>query len=216
MDQYSIDLDISERKSVIEDFSGEVWFELFAYFDGQSLINCFSQLNIFIQSLLSDYRLPIHLNIFCSNLLVPSPFNSNQIISLSLNYTHINRDEIIDISSFHRLRSLCLMFINDEQLEKTSQFPLENLRQISIQSKCARFLTKIISIYFPTINRLKLNSMEREFLVKSSDRNQRKSSIENLILDGTIKLAKLFRLWSFVRYHLEQKKKIEKIFLRNI
>jgi hypothetical protein len=92
------------------------------------------------------------------------------------------------------------MFINDEQLEKTSQFSLNNLRQISIESKYARFLTKIISIYFPNVYQMKLNSMGKEFLVKSIDyNNQTKNRIEKLILNGTIKLVKLFRLWSFVR-----------------
>jgi hypothetical protein len=192
-------LDVSKRKSKIEDLSGEVWFELFAYFDGQSLINCFSQLNSSIESFLSDYRLPIHLNILCSNYLLPSPLNSNQIISLSINYSHINMNQIIDISSFIRLRSLCLMFINDEQLEKTSQFSLDNLRQISIQSKYAKFITKILSIYFPNVKRMILNSMEKEFIVKSFQCDKTKNQIEKLILNGTIKLVKLFRLWSFVR-----------------
>ncbi len=197
-----------KRKSQIEDFSGEVWFELFAYFDGQSLINCFSQLNSSIELLLNDYRLPIHFNIFCSNFVLPSPFNVNQIISLTLNYSHVNANEIIDISSFIRLRSLSLLFLNDEQLEKTSQYRLSNLRQISIQSKCAKYLTKIISIYFPNVYQMKLNSMEKEFIVKSFDHDKTKNRIEKLILDGTIKLVKLFRLWSFVRYTLKLNKKI--------
>jgi hypothetical protein len=190
-----------KRKSEIEDLSGEVWFELFAYFDGQSLINTFSQLNSSIELLLNDYRLPIHLNILCSNLIIPFPLNSNQIISLCINYSDVNKNKIINISSFNRLYSLNLMFINDEQLEKTSQFLLNNLRQITIQSKCAKLITKIISIYFPNVNKIKLNSLGKEFIVKSFEHNKTKNQIEKLILDGTIKLVKLFRLWSFVRYY---------------
>lgn len=194
-------LDFLKRKSEIEDLPGEVWFELFAYFDGQSLINIFSQLNSSIESLLSDYRLPIHLNIICSDFLVPFPLNSNQIISLSIDYSHIKNSKIININSFIRLRSLCLMFIKDEQLEKVSQLSLNNLYQISIQSKCAKFLTKIISIYFPNVKRMILNAMGKEFIVKSSDNSKRKIHLEKLTLDGTIKFVKLFRLWSFVRYY---------------
>ncbi|CAF3255218.1 unnamed protein product, partial [Rotaria sp. Silwood2] len=40
----------SKIKSKIEDLSGEIWFELFAYFDGQSIINSFSKLNSSIES----------------------------------------------------------------------------------------------------------------------------------------------------------------------
>jgi hypothetical protein len=187
-------------------------FELFAYFDGQSLISSFSQLNSSIESLLSDYRLPIHLNIFCPNVLIPQPLNSNQIVSLYIDYSYINQNETIDISSFIRLHSLCLLNINDEQLEKTSQYSLTNLRQISIKSKCARFVTKIISNYFPNVYRMKLNSKQKEFIVKSFNHGETKSQIGQLILDGTIKLVKLFRLWSFVRNDLNKKAKIKIFF----
>ncbi len=142
------------------------------------------------------------MNIFCSNFVVPCLFDSNQIVSLSLDYSHI---EMIDISSFVRLRSLSLMYIKDEQLQKLSQLSLNNLRQISIQSKCARFVTKIVSIYFPHVNRMVLNSMKREFVVKTFPHDQTKNAIEKLTLDGRIKLAKLFRLWSFVRNNINKK-----------
>ena len=105
--------------------------------------------------------------------------NSNQIVSLYLDYSYINNNEIIDISSFIRLRSLSLLKINDEQLEKVSQFSLNNLYEISIKSKCAKFLTKIISNYFVNVKRMKLNSINKEFIVKSSDNNQRKKSNRN-------------------------------------
>jgi len=134
-------------------------------------------------------------------LIIPFPLNFNQIVSICINYSLIDNNEIIDISSFIRLRSLCLILINDEQLEKISKLLLNNLCQISIQSKCARFITKIISIYFPNVNRIILNSMGKEFIVKSFEHNKRKNEIEKLILDGTIKLVKLFRLWSFVRFY---------------
>ncbi|CAF1326758.1 unnamed protein product [Rotaria sordida] len=189
----------SKIKSQIEDLSGEIWFELFAYFDGQSLINSFSKLNSSIESLLNDYRLPIHLNILCSNILIPYPLNSNQIISLKIDYLHINNNQIIDISSFVRLRSLSFISINDQQLERISKYSLNNLCQISIESTCAKFIIKIISIYFPNINRMILNSMQKEFLIKTFPHHQIKiSQIEKLTLNGRIKLAKLARFWSFV------------------
>lgn len=178
---------------------GEIWFELFSYFDGQSLLNHFSPINSSIESYLNDHRLPIHFNISSSDFLCPSLFNVNQIISLSLNYSNVKSDEFIDISSFIRLRSLRLLFINDEQLEKMSQCRLNDLYQISIRSKYARFLIKILIIYFPRVYRMELNSMRKEFLIKSFDYPSNKTQIRNLILDGTIKLAKLFCLWSFVR-----------------
>lgn len=177
---------------------GEIWFELFSYFDGQSLLNHFSPINSSIESYLNDHRLPIHFNISSSDFLCPSLFNVNQIISLSLNYSNVKSDEFIDISSFVRLRSLRLLFINDEQLEKMSQCRLNDLYQISIRSKYARFLIKILIIYFPRVYRMELNSMRKEFLIKSFDYPSNKTQIRNLILDGTIKLAKLFCLWSFV------------------
>ncbi|CAF3261685.1 unnamed protein product [Rotaria sp. Silwood2] len=189
----------SKIKSKIEDLSGEIWFELFAYFDGQSIINSFSKLNSSIESLLNDYRLPIHLNILCSNLFVPYPLYSNQIISIKIDYSHISNNQIIDISLFIRLRSLSLISINDEQLETISKYSLINLRQISIESTCAKSIIKIISIYFPNVIRMILNSMQKEFLVKPFHNQTIKiSQIEKLTLDGRIKLAKLARLWSFV------------------
>lgn len=195
-------LDFSNRKNQIEDLSGEIWFELFAYFDGHSLINIFSQLNSSIESLLSDYRLPIHLNILCQNLIVPFPLNSNQIISLTIDYSHIKSSELIDISLFFRLRSLSLIYIKDEQLEKLNQLSLNNLNQISIKSKYAKYLTKILSNYLYNIKQINLDSIEKEFIVKCSDYNKNKIQVEKLILNGTIKLVKLFRLWSFVRYFI--------------
>lgn len=191
--------DISQRFSRIEDFPGEIWFELFSYFNGQSLLNNFSQLNSSIESYLNDYRLPIHWNISTSNFVCPSLFNVNQIVSLTLDYSNIESDEFIDIQSFVRLRSLRLLLINEEQLEKLSQCRLNDLYQVSIRSKCARFLIKILLIYFPHVYRMELNSMKKEFLIKSFDYPSNKTQITNLVLHGTIKLAKLFCLWSFVR-----------------
>lgn len=196
---FSFLLHVSERESQIEDLSGEIWFEIFLYFDGQSLINSFSKLNSSVESLLNDYRLPIHLNIFCSDFFVPNPLNLNQIISLRIDYSHINNTQTINLSSFVRLRSLYLIHINGEQLEQISQFSLKNLYQVSIESKYAKYLTKIVSIYFPYVIRMRLNSMEKEFIVKSLSCDARKNQIEKLTLIGKIKLAKLARFWSFVR-----------------
>ena len=173
--------------------------ELFSYFDGQELIESFSLLNSSLQLFLNDYRLLLHLNISSVNYSIPSLFNVNQIISVNLNYSQLKSDEFIDLSSFNRLRSLSLLFVNDYQLEKTSQCPLNHLDQIVIQSKSARFITKIMSMYFPRVRQMKLNSMEKEFLVKSLEHDPSQNQIRILMLDGTIKLAKLFRLWSFVR-----------------
>jgi len=47
--------------------------------------------------------------------------------------------------------------------------------------------------------------MEREFVVKNFHHDQNKNAIEKLTLDGRIKLAKLFRLWSFVRNNINKK-----------
>ncbi|CAF3304035.1 unnamed protein product [Rotaria socialis] len=189
----------STIKSQIEDLSGEIWFEIFAYFDGQSLINIFSKLNSFIESLLNDYRLPIHFNYFCSNSSVPYPLNLNQVVSLTINYSQIIDHSINNINSLVRLHSLSLININDEQLENISKFSFNNLHQISIESKRVKFIMKIILIYFPNVNRMILNSMGKEFAVKSChhDKNQI-SQLEKLTLDGRIKLAKLARLWSFI------------------
>jgi hypothetical protein len=48
--------------------------------------------------------------------------------------------------------------------------------------------------------------MEREFVVKNFHHDQTKNAIEKLTLDGRIKLAKLFRLWSFVRNNINKKR----------
>ena len=50
-----------------------------------------------------------------------------------------------------------------------------------------------------------LNSMEREFVVKTFPHDKTKNAIEKLTLDGRIKLAQLFRLWSFVRNNINKK-----------
>jgi hypothetical protein len=47
--------------------------------------------------------------------------------------------------------------------------------------------------------------MKREFVVKTFPHDQTKNAIEKLTLDGRIKLAKLFRLWSFVRNNINKK-----------
>lgn len=191
-------LDYSKSLSEIEDLSCEIWFELFSYFDSQALIQRFSQLNSSIESYLRDHRLPIHLNLHSETILLPSPLNCNQILSLTIDYSSINREKIVDISSFHRLRSLSLKNLNEHQLAKTSEYQLKDLWQVSIQSKCAKFLTKILLIYYPNVKRMTINSMRRGYLIKSSLFQQKTSEIESLILHGTIKLVQLFRFWSFV------------------
>ncbi len=100
-------------------------------------------------------------------------------MSLSLDCSHIDYNQIIDINSFVRLRSLSLIYIKDEQLQKLSQLSLNNLR------------------------RIRLNSMQREFIVKTFPHDKTKNHIENVTLDGRIKLAKLFRLWSFLRNDID-------------
>ncbi|UJR29844.1 hypothetical protein I4U23_017387 [Adineta vaga] len=190
--------DFFQQKSHIEDLCGEIWFELFAYFDGHSLIESFSSLNSTIESLLNDSRLPIHLNIFDSNSILPSPINSNQIVSLHINYSLIKKNYFIDLNSFTRLRSLSLFYINEEQLENLSKISLKNLEQISIESKITKFILKFLLIYFPHVKRMKLNSIGREFLLKTFHYERISNQIQCLILDGKIKLSKLFRLWPFL------------------
>lgn len=124
-------------------------------------------------------------------------------MSLKIDYTNINNTQIIDISSFVRLHSLSLIKIDDRQLESLSKVPLNYLYRITVQSKCAKFLTKILSVYFPNLKWISLNSMDKEFVVKSYSNDQIQiSQIEKLILNGRIKLAKLARLWPYVRYEI--------------
>ncbi|CAF1046098.1 unnamed protein product [Adineta ricciae] len=190
--------DFSQQQSHIEDLCGEIWFEIFIYFDGYSLIHSFSNLNSSIDSLLSDYRLPIHYNVFNSNFHLPTPLNYNQIVSLHIDYSSINKNYLIDLNLFVRLRSLSLFYINEEQLVKLTENPLTNLCQISVRSKLTKFLLKFILIYFPQVKRVKLNSMGKEYLLKSFPHNPIPNTIEYLTLQGRIKLAKLFRLWPHV------------------
>lgn len=185
-------------RSELEDLPGEIWFELFAYFDGHSLLHSFSDLNRSIQSILTDIRLPIHLNLSSFDSL-PSSFHLTQILSLTINYSQMKSLDHLHLESFVRLRSLRLLHINDEQLEELSRLPLDNLVQLTIRSKCAKHLTKILSNYFPSVRRVTLQSLGREFLVRSFAELDQRSQVEKLTLDGKIKMAKLFRLWPFVR-----------------
>jgi len=189
---------LSFEISQIEDLSNEIWLDLFSYFDGQSLIKSFSPLNRSIESLLSDYHLSIHFHFKSSEICLPKQFHSNQVVSLTLNYKSIHPNDFIDIRSFARLRSLSLQFPNEYQLERTSQFHFDDLSQVSIQSKCARFLTRILCIYYPNIKQMRIDSMNKQFLLKSSQFTNQISQIENLVLLGTMKFVQLFRFWSFV------------------
>ena len=193
-----------ERTSELEDLPGEIWFELFAYFDGHALLQSFSNLNRAVQALLTDARLPIHLNLSSlDSLRSSSSFQSHQIVSLSINYSRLKSADDLRLPSFVRLRSLRLLHINDEQLEELARLPLSNLLHLSIRGKCARHVTKILSSYFPRVRQVTLQSLGREFLLRPLTEHDQRSDVETLTLDGKIKMVKLFRLWPFVRDLLE-------------
>ena len=76
---------------------------------------------------------------------------------------------------------------------------MNELVQLCIRGKCAKHLTKIVSNSFPSVRRITLQSLGREFLVRSFTEQDNRSQVKDLRLEGKIKLAKLFRLWPFVR-----------------
>ena len=189
-------------------------WKIFSYFDGQSLLQSFSQLNSFIQCLLNDHSLQIHCYLNLSNLSLLSSFHSNQISSLTIDYSLIPINENLPFHSFCRLRSLHLIHINDKQLKQLTEYQWKSLVQLSVRSKCAKYLLKIICIYFPSIPEIKLHSNEEdEFLLKCFNLEKQKSQVKKLTLDGTIKFSKLFRLSSWVRIFSMNKRRFLFLFL---
>jgi len=193
-DQYQNDI----TRSTIEDLPSEIWFEIFSYFDGQSLLDSFSSINLFVQSILNDIRLRIHFHLDSSNQSSLQFFHSNQISSLSIDFSFKRIYEHLHFDSLIRLRSLRLIDIKEKQLQELSQMQWKSLVRLSIQSECAKYLLKILSIYFPLIEQIELHSCDNEFLLKCFKLEKQISQVQHLRLNGRIRLSKLFRLWPWI------------------
>ncbi len=110
--------------ATIQILSNELWCEIFSYFDCEELVYSFNYLNLFIQTLLCNYSLRIHLNIPLKTLsfsIFPSAIRPTQIISLCVYYHPFDTFDTMRRSHFNRIHSLHLVFINNEELERISR-----------------------------------------------------------------------------------------------
>ncbi len=64
-----------------------------------------------------------------------------------------------------------------------------------MESVCIHYITKIICVYFPRIVRMKLNSMEREFIVEDLINREESSEVKYLVLNGKLEVMSLCRLY---------------------
>jgi len=113
--------------ATIQILPNELWCEIFSYFDFEELVYSFNYLNLFIQTLLCNYSLRIHLNISLKILsfsIFPSSIRPTQIISLCVYYHPF---DTMYRSHFNRIHSLHLVFINNEELERISRLQLPDL-----------------------------------------------------------------------------------------
>jgi hypothetical protein len=116
--------------ATIQILSNELWCEIFSYFDCEELVYSFNYLNLFIQTLLCNYSLRIHLNIPLKTLsfsIFPSAIRPTQIISLCVYYHSFDTFDTMYRSHFNRIHSLHLVFINNEELERISRLQLPDL-----------------------------------------------------------------------------------------
>jgi hypothetical protein len=124
----------------LENFSNEIFYEIFDYLDGCDIHKAFSNLNIRFQNLLTNSLLPLKINLSsklqstleqrCRHIIIP---NKHRILSLHLNdhslirnfFNHCNID-----SSFNRLESVILKQLTTYQL-MTILFYLNSLPRLS-------------------------------------------------------------------------------------
>lgn len=183
--------------SKIEDLPVELWWRILSYVDGESIYNSFNNLNGHIDKMLFDPRFSIHLSVNHLNQSIVSRFDQKQIYSLRVDYHKLTSLNFVDPNRFARLRCLSLVHIEHDQLQSLSRSLTAPLNRLSIESNCAKYLSRILLLYFPTVSKINLDSNEHEFLVKLSDREINvQSAIERLFLRGQMKLAKFYRLSS--------------------
>jgi hypothetical protein len=110
----------------LEDFSNELFYEIFEYLDGCDIHQAFSNLNSRFQNLLTNSILPLKINLpsesystlehHCRHVIIP---NKHRILALHLkDYLLINNffDYCNIDSSFNRLESVILSGIYDHKI----------------------------------------------------------------------------------------------------
>jgi len=180
----------------------ELWHEIFSYFDCEELVYSFYYSSLFFQTLLCNDNVQIHLNIplIRSSFSIFPPVRPTQIISLRIDYRGFNTFDTLHTSHFNRLRSLHLIFVNNEELKGISRLQLPNLYYICIESGLTRYISTIICVYFPRVVQMKLNSMGREFIVEDPIDQKELSQVKYLVLDGKLEVISFHHLYRLIKH----------------
>ena len=204
------------KKTTIEHFPIELWLEIFHYFNGELLLKSFLNLNHLINSILINEYLSIYwiCNWNKEENFSLKYFHFNQIRYLTIHFEKFDKEIIFNFNQLKQLHSLNLIQINQKQIISLSQTLTKSLQYLSIQSEFVKNLFEILIIYFPNVNQMKLNSMNKQFQIRIQKNFHRinSSQIQSLTLFGRIKMANLFSLWPIVNY-LKRKKNFHFFFL---
>ena len=116
----------SQPRNCLENFSNELFYEIFDYLDGYDAYNAFSNLNNRFQNMITCSSIPIKINLCCKSIsklehrcrhfIIP---NKHRLLSL-----HLKDDSVINEffkyciidSTFNRLESIILAGLTDRQL----------------------------------------------------------------------------------------------------
>ncbi|CAF1250273.1 unnamed protein product [Adineta steineri] len=174
-------------RSIIEDFSNELFYEIFNYLDGYHIYHIFSNINYRFQQLINSSSLRLKIK-HCSNISNEIlRFNKEQIYSLSLNESFsIN---LID-SLFIYLESLRVTSINSNELLLfiSNLQSLSCLRSLTIKLlqcniKDSQIYYEIFSLKMLKYFKLSIDNYSSSVQFSSFNRNKQMSHLEYLIID---------------------------------
>ncbi|CAF0944879.1 unnamed protein product [Rotaria sordida] len=98
-------------RSTFQCLSGEIILKIFEYFNTKEIFQSFSNLNSFLTSCIFDQRQQLHVYLDHEMCYLPDNYSSSQVISLHMN------NVIIPIGIFHNLKSLSIVYRNEEKDE---------------------------------------------------------------------------------------------------
>ncbi|CAF1198983.1 unnamed protein product [Adineta steineri] len=175
------------NRSIIEDFSNELFYEIFNYLDGYQIYHIFSNINHRFQQLINSSSLRLKMK-YCSNISNEIlRFNKEQIYSLSLNESFsIN---LID-SLFIYLESLRITSINSNELllfisnlQSLPCLKLLTIKLLQCNIDDSQIYHEIFSLKMLKYFKLSIDNYSSSVRFSSFNPNKQMNHLEYLIID---------------------------------
>ncbi|CAF0975714.1 unnamed protein product [Adineta steineri] len=189
-------------RSIIEDFSNELFYEIFNYLDGYQIHHIFSNINYRFQQLINSSSLRLKLKYCSNNSNEILRFNKEQIYSLSLNESFsIN---LID-SLFIYLESLrissnssneLLLFVSN--LQSLPCLKSLTIKMLQCNIDYSQIYYEIFSLKMLKYFKLSIDDYSTSLQFSSFNPNKQMSHLEYLIIDYQCFLPHITNILSYM------------------